>query len=111
MDEGDEGLEPSLEAEDGRLGPPEGMLLPGEVFREDEEDEELGGEEDGDGLELEDDDGEGRLGIPEGMPPLEEGLLGMFTGGNPGGGVIGAQPIIIAENKKIAKLRIGYFGL
>jgi len=94
----------SLDAEDGRVGPPEGMLLSEEVFPEEEEFED---EEGLDGLEREDDDGEGRLGIPEGMPLLEEGLLGMFTGdGNPGGGVIGAQPISIAGNKKIAKLRI-----
>ena len=93
----------SLEAEDGRVGLPEGMLLSEEVFPEEEE---LEDEEGLDGLEREDDDGEGRLGIPEGMLLLEEGLLGMFTGGNPGGGVIGAQPINIAGNKKIAKLRI-----
>ena len=80
------------------------MLLSEEVFPEEEEFED---EEGLDGLEREDDDGEGRLGIPEGMLLLEEGLLGMFTGdGNPGGGVIGAQPINIADNKKIAKLRI-----
>jgi len=81
------------------------MLLPEEVFPEEEELEDGEGL---DGLEREDDDGEGRLGIPEGMLLLlEEGLLGMFTGdGNPGGGVIGAQPINIAGNKKIAKLRI-----
>ena len=79
------------------------MLLPEEVFPEEEE---LDDEEGLEGLEREDDDGEGRLGIPEGIPLLEEGLLGMFTGGNPGGGVIGAQPINIAGNKKIAKLRI-----
>jgi len=77
------------------------------------EEDLLEDEEDFDVLELGEVDDEGRLGIPLGLgvPLLEEELLGRLGGeGKPGGGVMGAQPLINITGKKNPKNCLGFLG-